>query len=565
MKDTYILGMSRGHNSSVCLLKNGEQIFYLEEERLTRFKHDGTPFRALEETKKYTDRIDAVAIAHTDNSAPQSDWCSNNVYVELLRKHHLIDHTTPVFLMGHIHHQLHAACAFYNSGFDSAVAIIVDGAGSRYDGINNTGMPITFWEAESIINCDYPTDFRSLYKNYQTNYGTARQNIKIETVDTEECWISDQPGIVKCYEAVTQYCGFSAIEAGKTMGLAPYGEADNRIPDFFLANGASNRNLITPTIPSAADINTNNYEFLADPTLVNQKNLAYKLQLDTQQAVLDLIKKGIELSGKKNVVIAGGYGLNCVANYFYKKNLPPDINLYVEPISHDAGTSIGAARLVHFKEFQNDVKHPQTDIYHGPKYTIDTDQLKNLEDFKTSSASYKDIATLIKNKNIICMFQGGSEAGPRALGNRSILFDPTVPNGKDIVNEVKRREWFRPFAGTVLKENVHDWFDMAGMDESPFMMYAVDVKKDKLGTIPSITHIDGTCRVQTVTEEQNPHYYRLIREFNKLSNVPILFNTSFNLGGDPLVETIDDALSTLRNSELKYLYLPEVSLLLEKR
>jgi carbamoyltransferase len=565
MKDTYILGMSRGHNSSVCLLKNGEQLFYIEEERLTRFKHDGTPFRALEETKKFTDRIDAVAIAHTDNSAPQSDWCSNNVYVELLRKHNLIDHKTPVYLMGHIHHQLHAACAFYNSGFDSAVAVIVDGAGSRYDGTNNTGMPITFWEAESIINCNYPTDFTPLYKNYQTNYGTARQHIKIENVETAECWIADQPGIVKCYEAVTQYCGFSAIEAGKTMGLAPYGEADHRIPDFFLSNGASNRNLITPTIPSAADINTNNYEFLADPTLINQKNLAYKLQLDTQQAVLDLIKKGIELSGNKNVVIAGGYGLNCVANYFYKKNLPADVNLYVEPISHDAGTSIGAARLVHFKEFQNDVKHPQTNIYHGPKYTIDVDQLIELDDFKATTVSYSDIAGLIRNKNIVCMFQGGSEAGPRALGNRSILFDPTVPNGKDIVNQVKRREWFRPFAGTVLKENVHEWFDMAGMEESPFMMYAVDVKKEKLGVVPSITHVDDTCRVQTVTEKQNPHYYKLIQEFNKLSNVPILFNTSFNLGGDPLVETIDDALSTLRKSDLKYLYLPEVSLLLEKK
>jgi carbamoyltransferase len=145
------------------------------------------------------------------------------------------------------------------------------------------------------------------------------------------------------------------------------------------------------------------------------------------------------------------------------------------------------------------------------------------------------------------------------------LFDPTVPNGKDIVNQVKRREWFRPFAGTVLKENVHEWFDMAGMEESPFMMYAVDVRKEKLGVVPSITHVDDTCRVQTVTEEQNPHYYKLIQEFNKLSNVPILFNTSFNLGGDPLVETIDDALSTLRKSDLKYLYLPEVSLLLEKK
>lgn len=562
MSDTYILGMSRGHNSSVCLLKNGEQIFYIEEERLSRQKHDGTPFRALDEIKKYTDRIDVVAIAHTDNVIPQSDWCMSNVYVEFLRKHHLITTETQVFMMGHLHHQLHAACAFYNSGFEDAVAIIVDGAGSRLEGANSAGLPITFWEAESIIDCSYPTVFDPLYKNYQTNSSTARQLIKIENV--ENAWISDQAGIVKCYEAVTQYCGFAAIEAGKTMGLAPYGDPDDRIPNFFLSNGASNRNLITPTIPAAADVNTNNYKFLSNVTLENQKNLAYKLQLDTQQEILNLIIKGIELSGKRNVVIAGGYGLNCVANYFYKKNLPDDVNLYVEPISHDAGTSIGAAKLVHYKMFQNDVKHPQTNIYHGPKYELDSTTLKNLSDFKSSSVSYQDIAALIRDKNIVCMFQGGSEAGPRALGNRTILFDPTVPNGKDIVNEVKRREWFRPFAGTILKEHVNDWFKMCGLEESPFMMYAVEVNDDKLGIIPSITHVDGTCRIQTVTAVQNPHYYNLIQEFNKLSNVPILFNTSFNLGGDPLVETIDDALSTLRKSDLKYLYLPEISLLLEK-
>lgn len=187
------------------------------------------------------------------------------------------------------------------------------------------------------------------------------------------------------------------------------------------------------------------------------------------------------------------------------------------------------------------------------------------ENFKVKNVEYLDVAKLIKEKNIVCMFQGGSEAGPRALGNRSILFDPTVPNGKDIVNQVKHREWFRPFAGSILQEHAADWFEMHGMAQSPFMMYAVDVKDDKLGNIPSITHVDGTCRVQTVNESQNFHYYNLINEFYKLSGVPILFNTSFNLGGEPLVETIIDAIKTLENSELTYLYLPEIAILLEKK
>jgi carbamoyltransferase len=564
MKDIFVLGMARGHNSSVCLLKNGELLFYVEEERISRFKYDGTPFRALELVKKYTDKVDIVSIAHTDNTPPNSDWCSNNVYVEFLRKHHLVTNETPVYLMGHIHHQLHAACAFYNSGFDDAVAVIVDGSGSMYQGTNSMGIPFTFWEAESILDCAYPSTFTPLYKNYQTNLSTNKQPMYMEESSSHESWISDHPGIVKCYEAVTQYIGFPAIEAGKTMGLAPYGEIDGRIPDFFI-NRSSNRNLITPTIPSAAQINSEVYDFLKDHTLENQKNLAYKLQLDTQEEVLNLIKKAINLSGKKNIVIAGGYGLNCVANYYYRKNLPEDINLYVEPISHDGGTAIGAAKLAHYSTIQNDIKRPQISIYHGPRYDISLDLLSTLDDFTYKNVEYSDVANLISKKEIVCLFQGGCEAGPRALGNRSILFDPTVPNGKDIVNEVKKREWFRPFAGTVLKEKAHEWFDLAGMDESPFMMYAVDVKEEKLGMIPSITHVDNTCRVQTVTQDQNLHYYNLIKEFENITGIPILFNTSFNLGGDPLVETFDDAISTLRRSDLKHLYLPEIGILLTKK
>jgi carbamoyltransferase len=155
------------------------------------------------------------------------------------------------------------------------------------------------------------------------------------------------------------------------------------------------------------------------------------------------------------------------------------------------------------------------------------------------------------------MFQGRSENGPRALGNRSILFDPRFADGKDFVNSVKRREYFRPFAGSILAEHVHEWFDLRGMEDSPYMMYAVNCQPGIEEKIPSIIHVDGTCRIQTVTEDQNKHYYNLINEFYKETQCPILFNTSFNLGGDPLVETLEDAVETLVKSEIEYLYLPE--------
>lgn len=195
-------------------------------------------------------------------------------------------------------------------------------------------------------------------------------------------------------------------------------------------------------------------------------------------------------------------------------------------------------------------------LYLGPTY--------DLSDIEGLDTSYEQVANLISNRNIVAIFQGRSEAGPRALGNRSILYDPRDPDGKDHVNTIKKREAFRPFAGTILKEYVHDWFDMAGLEESPFMMYAVDAHPNIRECIPAILHIDYTCRIQTLTREQNEHYYNLIDAFYKQTNVPILFNTSFNLAGEPLVETPEDALKTFNDSEIKYLYFPEIQKLISK-
>ena len=162
----------------------------------------------------------------------------------------------------------------------------------------------------------------------------------------------------------------------------------------------------------------------------------------------------------------------------------------------------------------------------------------------------------ILNQQVVAIFQNSSEYGPRGLGNRSLLFDPRNKNGKDIVNKIKKREWFRPFAGTVLLEHAHDWFDMGTIKESPYMSYAIPVKQEKKSIIPAITHVDGTCRVQTVTKEQNKKFYEIIKLFYEKTNVPILFNTSFNLAGETLVETKKDAIDTLNRSDINYLYIP---------
>jgi len=163
------------------------------------------------------------------------------------------------------------------------------------------------------------------------------------------------------------------------------------------------------------------------------------------------------------------------------------------------------------------------------------------------------VASLI-NQDVVALFQGLGEIGPRALGNRSILFDPRNKHGKTIVNRFKKRENYRPFAGTVLLEHAKDWFDMGNIEESPYMLYSLPVKEDKIDLIPAIVHVDKTCRVQTVTEKQNKFFYDLIKAFYEKTKVPILLNTSLNLAGDPLVNTYDEAVETIKQAGIKYLY-----------
>ena len=584
-KNIWVAGITRGHNAGVCLLKDGEIVFSIEEERLTRQKYDGGPLATMLKILDYTPKLDYLVIAHTTpkETAGKIDFTGDDMYTGFARKLGLIDRKADkwkhpqVIDLSHIHHKLHAACAFYRSGFEEAVSVIVDGAGTFLE-LDFQGEKLTGWETESIFDCAYPANFTTLYKHIGIrepkpgaiikNFSGDRYNEKT----THEARIGDYAGIVKVYEAVTEYCGFSAIEAGKTMGLFPYGKLNNNIPPLFDTTGThpnSNRNLVIPRYPNGAIINHSLYGFLDEHNsndlseLENRRDLAYACQTQTQEQVLQLIFKAVEMSEKNNVVLSGGYGLNCVANYFYLDKLKEKgINLYVEPISNDAGTAMGAAMMI-YRSAVNDstITKFKDNLYLGLHKTYTDDDIELtcalFDNAEFINATHKDVVDLLRNKNIVAVFQGRSENGPRALGNRSILFDPTVLDGKDFVNSVKHREYFRPFAGTILKEHAHDWFDLRGMEESPSMMYAVNCQPGIAEKIPSIIHVDGTCRIQTVTAEQNKYFYDLISEFYKESGVPILFNTSFNLGGDPLVETLEDALDTLARSEIEYLYLPE--------
>jgi len=549
-----IVSVARGHNGSTTLLVDGKVVFYLEEERLSRFKYDGSPLLGIQKVFDYVDHIDHLVICHTHRHGPVLDWSGEDAYKGWARKLARKKFEFQTHEIDTVHHEMHAACGFYNSGFETAACVIADGAGSF---LQIGDIQDTCYEFETIFNASYPGDFDTVYKHVGT-----KQSIGMSEPE-DNIFVTEYPGHTKMYEAVTQYCGFPAIEAGKLMGLAPYGKPNEDLPSFF--NGEwGNRNLIIPTYPNAAMLNVSRYDILKEDVKNHvqgeytdvQKDLAYKIQEQTSDRMVQLIKKAHELTGEKNIVVCGGYGLNCVANYKYWKEFP-DLNIYCEPISHDGGTSIGGAKYVYnkLKETEKPSKHES--VYYGPQYDP-TGYMADLEGLEVTDTSYDDVAKLIREGTIVTIYQGRSEGGPRALGNRSILFDPTVKDGKDHVNAVKHREWFRPFACSIKKEAVHDWFDLAGRDETPHMMYAVKCHDGVEEKIPSVIHVDNTCRIQTVTPEQNEHYYNLIDAFDKIAGVPILFNTSFNLGGDPLVETIEDAVNTLNNSDIEWMYLPEI-------
>ena len=567
----WFLSFNINHNATVTLMKDTEVVLHLEEERLTHSKHDRIPLTTLQLIKNYTKHIDYCSYTHLweENTDP-------SVYIKYIDFMCGLDKILDI-RKAEPHHSLHASCAFYHSDFDEAVVVVLDGAGSDYDyGKENETI------FKMVRNSDNPEP-EILYQSV-VGWDTvkSRRNSSVPKYVNPKQTIG--PGMI--YAAATQWLGWRGLECGKTMGLAPYGEEDKNIkPMLTKLGGISNRfGLVNLDLIEDVGVIFKPYDYISigvplgtndlsdlktlkgpsdlgeDELERRRRNFAYKVQKEYEEYLIHLCHKALTISNCKNLVLSGGCALNCVANYKLLKSLPPDVNLFVEPISSDCGVSMGAAfNLVSkaYPESQNELKIK--DLYLGQQMKYD--YVLN-EGESEREITPTEVAQLLVDGNIVALAQGRSEAGPRALGNRSILFDPRHPDGKDIVNRVKKREYFRPFAGTVLYEHSKEWFDMDRLDESPYMMYAIDVLPEKQKEIPAITHVDGTCRVQTLKRDQNKNYYDLISEFHKMTGVPILFNTSFNLAGDTIVETIDDAFRTLRHSEIKYLYLPEINKLI---
>jgi len=492
------------HDSSVCFFDDGKIQEYSMGERITRKKHDHTLIKnlnlLLENDINFFDKI--VVIKHVMKEFTESlDSIIDTLKLFNYKELEILDET---------HHIYHAYCGFYNSNFSEAICIVVDGIGAVLGG--------TDIEMESVYYLNKNKEKIDLFKR------TRKFNLYNSIFEHYEKTPYKEQTVGEKFGLISHKFGYNALDGpGKLMGLAQYKNKEKKLQYPY---------------------NTNEWKQKVDR--------AYKLQQETQDHVLHLIKKYTKETGIKNVVISGGYGLNCVANYHYIKNLK-DINFYIDPICFDAGISIGAA--YYYSSYECKI-NSLSSVYIGHK-----EESYDLTGLETKRVSYDDIVNLLLDKNIIALFQGKSEAGQRALGNRSLLFDPRIVNGKDIVNQIKKRESFRPFAGTILQEEAHKWFNMLSLKESPYMQYAIDAKQNAIEQVPAIVHADNTCRIQTVTKKQNKHFYNLIKCFYEKTNVPMLLNTSFNLGGEPLVETFKHAIYTLKNSQIEYLYLPEIEIL----
>lgn len=548
------LGIQVHHNSSACLFDDENLIYYNQEERLSKIKNQyGIPWNCLSEIKKITKEIDTVVITGYNYD---SDFCS--CIYDSIKNHLGFTISCSWFSFFKPHHLSHAYKAFLSSNFEESLVFVWDGRGSNFILSDGTSS----YETTTVYHMSHSEGIKILYKKLHRDFpGDSLEGKIVNLLQTEDWFnnvevigenrdiivelLAEGYDIGQYYERLTSYFGFGQHDCGKLMGLHSYGKKNDEISKILYDDRKFKVNFW-----DESQIKQGNFSN-------NDVDLAYETQKGLEHIQLNLVNEILNKNISKNIVLTGGVSLNIVANSSIRKNIPKDVNLYVEPLCGDEGNCLGIAQYYINQTTNLIPKLPNTMYLCGKNPLYDYELIKNEQIFH--DVNYSFVCDLLIKGNIVAIFQGKTEAGPRALGNRSILLDPRIRDGKDIVNRVKKREPFRPFACSILLEESHKWFDMSLVDESPHMMYSFDVLPGVKDIIPPVVHVDNTCRIQTVTKTQNYHFYNLIKEFYNQTSVPILFNTSFNLAGDPIVETLEDAIRTLKNSELQYLYLPEIS------
>jgi carbamoyltransferase len=429
------------------------------------------------------------------------------------------------------HHEIHQRQAFWASGFDEAAVLTLDTCGESLPRLGGRKLSATIATMDVDGGCKVHREF--LFP--ETSAGTM-------------------------YDATTHHVGFRQGDAGKTMGLAPFGGPELydslrghlRLHDdggFTFLGGEDYREALeryTPGRMPGAEITQ------------RHRDVAYAGQAILDPIVSNAWRAALDLTGLRSLVYAGGVALNSVSNGKAWRDVRPD-RLYIPPNPGDPGQGLGCAMFGAYELAGWDPPRSELPEYLGPAYgTRDLDPVVAAAGVATVRPPAGELASLVArcmaNGHIVGRVDGGAEFGPRALGNRSILCDPRRPGMKDYLNlRVKHREPFRPFAPAVLAEHAEEWFDLDG--RSPYMLRVAPIRPDRLDRIPAVAHVDGTARVQTVAGADNPGFRDLIGAFHGLTGVPLVVNTSFNLAGRPIVETPGDAVECFTSTEIDVLVL----------
>jgi carbamoyltransferase len=539
---------SQMHDSSACIVRDGELLFAVAEERISRVKHDARfPVRAIDAclgfAKVRADQVDEVCFGwqtagpvfrHDLKMYGTGQWPATYLNILNSSRHFLsmwhqesgacvFERTfgTSKPRMRFVeHHLAHAISAYGYSGFDDAAIVIMDGRGA--------------WEATSIWH---------------------GKNGRIEHVQT----IPFPNSIGGFYSAFTEYLGFVPnSDEWKVMGLAPYGEPGVKLDAFIDAdtNNGTPYRVHTKRINGgrtgavagiAAALGTPR---VAESEIEQRhKNIAFAVQEYCERAMMSVVLAALQKTNSKNLCLAGGVALNSKAN---GKILASGIveNLFVQPAASDDGVALGAALAPCLDQGGQLPNRAMRHAYFGPGFESDAIETA-LKTYKLRYSTLSDpaaaAAQLLSEGKILGWFQGRMEFGPRALGGRSILADPRDPEMTAKVNNaVKFREWWRPFAPSMKREAAGEFVESA--TDSPFMIVTAQVRQEKQSVIPAVTHVDGSARPQTVEQTANPVYWRLIDEFGKRTGVPVVMNTSFNLRGEAIVNTPTDAIRTFFSS-----------------
>ncbi|MCH8148879.1 MAG: carbamoyltransferase [Planctomycetes bacterium] len=544
-----VLGIScYYHDSGAALVKDGQLIAAAEEERFNRKKHDsGFPALAIEyclreagvtiddvdhigfyekPLVKFNRILETILAGWPGTLKPWLKamplWLGHRLHIGREIQKHL---NTDKDILYCQHHLSHAASAFLVSPFDEAAIITADGVGE--------------WTTSS--------------------WGMGRGN----TIEMQkELRFPHSVGLL--FSAITAYLGFRINDAEwKVMGLAPYGKPSyvdkfREIVDikddgsirldlqYFAHHHSTTRTISGRWSKLFGEPQRNPETELTD----FHRDIAHSGQKIVEEIMLKTATHVHRVTGSDNVCIAGGVGLNCVANWriFQESGFK---NIFIQPAAGDSGGALGTAFYIYNTVLGNPRTFRMDHALWGPSFS--NEEIKST--LEGVGAAYEVVndeqdllqrtAQMIADGKVVGWFQGRLEFGPRALGSRSLLADARSNKMKDVINaKVKFREAFRPFAPAIIKERAHEYFEMPEGMEAPYMLLVPMVRPEKREVIPATTHEDGTGRVQTVTEEQNGRYYRLIKRFGELTGVPVVINTSFNVRGEPIVCTPRDAYNT---------------------